>query len=66
MADIANTGKDREIKERLKANEAERFRESEQLATKIKQGNQRRARKLKRVVDPKLFLPGTIPKPARP
>ena len=24
MADIANTGKDREIKERLKANEAER------------------------------------------
>ena len=66
MADIANTGKDREIKGRLKANEAERFRESEQLATKIKQGNQRRARKLKRVVDPNLFPPGTIPKPPRP
>ena len=66
MADIANTGKDREIKERLKANEAERFRESEQLATKIQQGNQRRARKLKPVVDPNLFRPGTIPKPPRP
>jgi len=66
MADIANTGKDREIKERLKAHEAERFRESEQLAAKIKQGNQRRARKLKRVVDPNLFPPGTIPKPPRP
>jgi len=63
---MADTGEDREIRARLEANEAERFRESQELATKIKESNQRRARKLKRVVDSNLFPPGTIPKPPRP
>jgi hypothetical protein len=63
---MADTGEDREIKTRLEANEAERFRESQQLAIKTTEANQRRARKLKRVVDPNLFPPGTIPKPPRP
>ena len=63
---MADTGEDREIRARLEANEAERFRESQELATKIKESNQRRARKLKRVVDPNLFPPGAIPKPPRP
>jgi hypothetical protein len=63
---MADTGGDREIKARLEANEAERFKESQQLAARIKEGNQRRARKLKRVVDPSLFPPGTLPKPPRP
>jgi len=63
---MADTGEDREIKARLEANEAEKFRESRQLAAKIREANQRRARKLKPVVDPNLFQPGTIPKPPRP
>jgi len=41
---MADTGEDREIKARLEANEAERFRESQQLATKTKEGNGERAR----------------------
>ena len=63
---MADTGEDREIKARLEANEAEKFRESRQLAAKIREANQRRVRKLKPVVDPNLFPPGTIPKPPRP
>jgi len=63
---MADTGEDREIKARLEAKEAERFKESQQLAARIRQGNQRRARKLKPVVDPHLYPPGTLPKPPRP
>ena len=63
---MADTGEDREIKARLEANEAEKFRESQQLAAKTREANQRRARKLKPVVDPNLFPPGVIPKPPRP
>ena len=50
---MADTGEDREIKARLEANETERFKESQQLATKIKEANRRRAPKLKRVADPR-------------
>ena len=60
---MADTGEDREIKGRLEANEVERFRESQQLATKTKEANRRRARKLKRVDDPNLCPPGLIPRP---
>jgi hypothetical protein len=63
---MADTGEDLEIKTRLEANEAERFRESRQLAIKTREANQRRARKLKPVVDPHLYPPGTLPKPPRP
>jgi len=63
---MADTGEDREIKARLEANETERFRESQRLSSKTREANQRRKPKLKRVVDPNLFPPGTIPKPRRP
>jgi hypothetical protein len=63
---MADTGEDREIKARLEANEAEKFRESQQLLTKTREANRRSARKLKPVVDPNLYPPGTIPKPPRP
>jgi hypothetical protein len=63
---MADTGEDREIKARLEANEVEKFRESLQLVTKAREANRRRARKLKPVVDPNLYPPGTIPKPPRP
>jgi len=63
---MADTGEDREIKARLEANETERFRESRELATKTREANRRRARKLKPVVDPKLYPPGTILKPPQP
>ena len=62
---MADTGEDREIKARLEANESEKFRESQQLATKTREANRRRARKLKPVVDPNLYPPGSIPRPAR-
>jgi hypothetical protein len=62
---MADTGEDREIKARLEANESEKFRESQQLATKTREANRRRARKLKPVVDPNLYPPGSIPWPAR-
>ena len=60
---MADTGEDREIKARLEAYETERFKESQQLARKTRELSQRRARKLKEVVDPKLYPPGSIPKP---
>ena len=63
---MADTGEDREIKARLEANETETFRESQRLSSKTREANQRRRPKLKRVVDPNLFPPGTIPKPRRP
>jgi len=63
---MADTGEDREIKARLEANEAEKFRESQQLVTKTREANRRRARKLKPVVDPNLYPPGTILKPPQP
>jgi hypothetical protein len=62
---MADTGEDREIKARLEANEAEKFRESQQLVTKTREANRRRARKLKPVVDPNLYPPRSIPRPAR-
>ena len=62
---MADTGKDREIKARLEANETERFRESQQLSSKTREANRRRAPKLKTVVDPKLHPPGSIPRPAK-
>jgi len=62
---MADTGEDREIKARLEANEAEKFRESQQLATKTREANKRRARKIKEVDDPNLYPPGSIPRPAR-
>jgi len=60
---MAGTGEDREIKTRLESNEKERFREARQLATKTKEANRRRAPKLRAVVDPHLYPPGTIPTP---
>ena len=62
---MADTGEDREIKARLEANETEKFRESQQLATKTREANRRRARKLKLVDDPKLIPPGLIPRPPK-
>ena len=61
---MADTGEDREIKPRAEAKETERFRESQQLARKTKEANRRRAPKLKTVVDPNLYPPGSIPRPA--
>jgi len=58
---MADTGEVREIKARLEAHETERFKESRQLARKTKEANRRRAPKLKTVVDPNLFPPGSIP-----
>jgi len=64
---MADTGEDREIKPHVEANETERFREAQQLARKTKEANRRRARKLKEVVDPNLYPPGSIPGlPGRP
>ena len=63
---MADTGEDREIKARLEANETEKFKESQQLSRKTREANRRRAPKLKPVVDPNLFPPGTLPKPPRP
>jgi hypothetical protein len=64
---MADTGEDREIKSRVEAKETEKFRESQQLARKTKEANRRRARKLKEVVDPNLYPPGSIPGlPGRP
>ena len=64
---MADTGEDREIKSRVEAKETEKFRESQQLARKTKEANRRRARKLKEVVDPNLYPPGSIPGlPQRP
>jgi len=60
---MADTGEVREVKARLEANESERFKESRQLARKTREVNQRRARNLKEVVDPKLYPPGSLPKP---
>jgi hypothetical protein len=61
---MADTGEDREIKGRVEANETERFRESQQLTRKTMAANRRRAPKLKPVVDPNLYPPGSIPTPA--
>jgi hypothetical protein len=61
---MADTGEDREVKAQLEAMEAERFREAQRLATKTREAN-RRGRKLKQVVDPKLIPPGLIPKPPK-
>ena len=58
---MADTGEEGEIKARLEANETERFKESQQLASETKEANRRRARKLKEVVDPNLYPPGSIP-----
>jgi hypothetical protein len=58
---MADTGEDREIKSRVEAKEAEEFRESQQLARKTKEANRRRAPKLKTVVEPNLYPPGSIP-----
>jgi len=64
---MADTGEEREIKSRVEAKETEKFRESQQLARKTKEANRRRARKLKEVVDPNLYPPGSIPGlPQRP
>jgi hypothetical protein len=60
---MADTGEDREIKSRVEAKETERFRESQQLSRKSKEANRRRARKLKEVIDPNLYPPGSIPRP---
>ena len=57
---MADTGEDREIKDRLEANEVERFRESQELAVKTEEGNRRHTRKPKRAVDPNLYPPGSI------
>ena len=62
---MADTGEDREIKDRVEANETERFRESRELAVKTREGNQRHARKPKRAVDPKLYPPRSIRRPAK-
>ena len=61
---MADTGEDREIKDRLEANETERFRESQELDVKTSEGNQRLVRKPKRVVGPKSPR-GSIRRPAK-
>ena len=58
---MADTGEGQEIKARLEAKEKERFRESQQVDRKTREGNRRRAPKLKPVVDPDLHPPGSIP-----
>lgn len=45
---MADTGEDREIKERVEAHEAEVIRESKQLVAKIKEGSQNRQARLVR------------------
>ena len=60
---MADSGEDREIKKRVEANEAERFRESQQLTTETRERNRRRAPKLKRVVDPALCPTESIARP---
>ena len=43
---MADTGEDREIRERVEAKDAETFRESKQLATKTKAANQYKGKRL--------------------
>ena len=58
---MADTGEDRQIRTRLESNEKERFRAAQQLTTKVKEANSRRAPSLKPVVDPHLFPADSIP-----